>query len=124
MLYNYTVHHIWPTFLCYRLLCKNPRFSDRIKSKKFAVIRARICKRLWSPGIDSEETIPPAYVAWRAGTTNRVVVPARQDENRFLGSLKGLQIRAQACAEVGEERSLQEVRHQDPDGGNCRTAPL
>ncbi len=40
--------------------------------------RARLCKRLWSPGIDTEETIPPAYVAWQAGTTNRVVVPARQ----------------------------------------------
>jgi hypothetical protein len=29
-------------------------------------------------------------VAWRAGTTNRVVVPTRQAGNRFLGSLKGL----------------------------------
>ncbi len=29
---------------------------------------ARIFKRLWSPGIDSKELIPPAYVAWRAGT--------------------------------------------------------
>ncbi len=28
---------------------------------------ARIFKRLWSPGIDSKEWIPPAYVAWRAG---------------------------------------------------------
>jgi hypothetical protein len=26
-------------------------------------IRARICKRLWSPGIDSEESVPPSYVA-------------------------------------------------------------
>ncbi len=26
---------------------------------------------LRSPGIDSEESIPPAYVAWRAGTTYR-----------------------------------------------------
>jgi hypothetical protein len=42
-------------------------------------IRARICKRLWSPGIDSEKSIPPAYVACR-------VIPARQAENRFLGS--------------------------------------
>ncbi len=57
---------------------------------------ARICKRLWSPGIDSEESIPPAYVVWRAGKTNRVVVPAREDGN-FLGSLKGLQIRALNC---------------------------
>jgi hypothetical protein len=56
--------------------------------------RARICKRLRRPGIDSEDSIPPAYVAWRVGTTKRVVVPARQAGNRFLGSLKGLQIRA------------------------------
>jgi hypothetical protein len=55
---------------------------------------ARICKRLWSPGIDSKESIPPACVAWRAGTSNRVVVTAHRAKNRFLGSLKGLQIRA------------------------------
>ncbi len=47
-----------------------------------------------SPGIDSEESIPPAYVAWRARTTNRVVVSVRQAGNGFLGSLKCLQIRA------------------------------
>ncbi len=35
--------------------------------------RARICKRLRRPGIDSEVLIPPAYAALRAGTTNRVV---------------------------------------------------
>ncbi len=56
------------------------------------VIRARICKRLRRPGIDSEDSIPPAYGAWRAGTINRVVVPARQAGNRFLCSFKGLQI--------------------------------
>jgi hypothetical protein len=50
--------------------------------------RARKYKRLRRPGIDSEDWIPPAYVAWRAGTTNRVVVPARQARNRFLGSPK------------------------------------
>jgi hypothetical protein len=38
--------------------------------------------------------MPLAYVAWRAGTTYRVVVPVRQAGNRFLGSFKGLQIRA------------------------------
>ncbi len=32
------------------------------------VLWGRIFKRLWSPGIDSKEWIPPAYVAWRAGT--------------------------------------------------------
>jgi hypothetical protein len=26
--------------------------------------RARICKRLWSQGINPEESIPPAYEAW------------------------------------------------------------
>jgi hypothetical protein len=29
---------------------------------------ARIFKRVWGPGIDSKEWIPPAYVACRAGT--------------------------------------------------------
>jgi hypothetical protein len=56
---------------------------------------ARISKHLRRPGINSEDSIPPAYVAWRASTTNRVVVQARQVVNRFLGSFKGLQIRAQ-----------------------------
>jgi hypothetical protein len=42
----------------------------------------------------AQEPILPAYVVWRAGMTNRVVVPARQAGNRFSGSLKGLQIRA------------------------------
>jgi hypothetical protein len=50
-------------------------------------------KCLWSPEIDSEKSIPPAYVACRAGTTNKLVVPARQDGIRFLASFKGLQIR-------------------------------
>ncbi len=30
-----------------------------------------------SPGIDFKESIPPAYVAWRAGMSNSVVVTAR-----------------------------------------------
>jgi hypothetical protein len=28
-------------------------------------VRVRICKRVRSPGIDSKESIPPAFVAWR-----------------------------------------------------------
>jgi hypothetical protein len=40
--------------------------------------------------------MPLAYVARRAGTTYRVVVLVRQAGNRFLSSLKGLQIRALA----------------------------
>jgi hypothetical protein len=54
---------------------------------------------LRSPGIDSKESIPPAFVAWQAGTPKRVVVLARQAGNRFLGSLKGLQIRAQNASQ-------------------------
>ncbi len=46
--------------------------------------RACICKRLWSPGIDSEELGPPAHVDWRASTTNRVIIPAGQAGNRFF----------------------------------------
>jgi hypothetical protein len=42
----------------------------------------------------AQESIPPAYVAWRSRTTNRFVVPTRQAGNRYLGPLKGLQIRA------------------------------
>jgi hypothetical protein len=55
---------------------------------------ARICKRLWSPGIDYKLSNPLAYKAWSAGTTNRIVVLARHDENRFLAAYKCLQIRA------------------------------
>jgi hypothetical protein len=46
----------------------------------YFVFRARICKRLWNPGIDFEESIPPGWQSW--------------------GSLKGLQIRDQ-CATGG-----------------------
>ncbi len=39
-----------------------------------AEYRGRICKRLRNPGIGSKES--QAYVAWRAGTTNKVILPA------------------------------------------------
>ncbi len=61
--------------------------------------------------IDSEEAIPPDYVARRAGTSNRVVVPARQAENRFLGSLKDLQIRAQASKRSKTMKSFIHTSH-------------
>ncbi len=51
----------------------------------------------------AQESIPPAYVAWRAGTTNRVVVLNCLAGNRFMGSLKGLQIRAQYMCESGAD---------------------
>jgi hypothetical protein len=61
------------------------------KRKQVMYLRNHIC--LKSPRIDSEKSIPPTYVAWKAGTTHRAVVPARQAGNRFLGSLKCLKIR-------------------------------
>jgi hypothetical protein len=73
---------------------KNLQTSHQIASWH---IRARICKRVRNPGI--EESTPPAHVAWRAGTTNRVVGPALQAGNRFLGLLKGLQIRPQLMSQ-------------------------
>ncbi len=44
------------------------------------ITRARICERLKSSGIDFKESIPPAYVAWRAGiiTLFTIVVSTRQ----------------------------------------------
>jgi hypothetical protein len=39
--------------------------------------RARMCKLLRNPGIDSKESIPPAYVTWRAFTTTLFVVLTR-----------------------------------------------
>jgi hypothetical protein len=51
------------------------------------IVRAPVFKRLKSPGINFKESIPPAYIAWRTDTSNRVVVPAHQARNRFLGSL-------------------------------------
>ncbi len=34
----------------------------------FMLVGGGIFKLLWSPEIDSKESIPSAYVAWRAGT--------------------------------------------------------
>jgi hypothetical protein len=67
--------------------------SDRASGHPVPVHK-RICKSLRSPGINSEEAISPTYAAWQADTTNRLVISARQAGNRFLGSIKGLQIQA------------------------------
>ncbi len=59
----------------------NPDMYDELKilkinfffsnSRKYIndTIRDGIFKLLRSPGIDSKESIPPAYVAWRVDTT-------------------------------------------------------
>jgi hypothetical protein len=50
--------------------------------------RARICKRLRRPGIDSKESIPPAYVACRAGTSKRGCRTGRPGCESIPGLLK------------------------------------
>ncbi len=65
--------------------------------------RARICKRFRVQGIDYKESFSPSFVAWPAGMTKRVIVPARQATaaggidslESMLELLKRLQIRAQ-----------------------------
>jgi hypothetical protein len=37
--------------------------------------QSSIFYRLWSPGIDSKASIPPAYVVWRAGIPTRCLDP-------------------------------------------------
>ncbi len=51
------------------------------------MFRARICKRLKSLGIDSKESIPPVYVAWRAGTSNRAGIDSCASIFKLLMSL-------------------------------------
>ncbi len=52
--------------------------------------RARIFKRLWSPGIDSKVSIPPAYVAWRAGTITLFLIGAYSPYRFFKNSSSGV----------------------------------
>jgi hypothetical protein len=59
--------------------------------------RARILKLLRSPRIDSKESIPPAFAAWRAGTTTRFLAPNRLLKNSSTGH-EGRQIDANANA--------------------------
>jgi hypothetical protein len=64
---------------------------DQLESRRciiWTVSRACIFKRLWGPGIDSKEWIPPAYVAWRAGYDNPI-------PPRFLAPIDSLKIPAQ-----------------------------
>jgi hypothetical protein len=65
---------------------KSPTYRDFMikKSLKSKTSTSHTWAPLRSPGIDSEESIPPGW-------------------NRFLGSLKGLQIRAQHAVTVTVE---------------------
>jgi hypothetical protein len=52
-----------------------PRCLAPIDSLKIPA-GAGIFKPLWSPGIDAKASIPPAYVAWRAGTLTLFLLDA------------------------------------------------
>ncbi len=47
---------------------KSPGIDSKESIPPAYVAWVRIIKRFWSSGIDSKEWIPPAYVARRAGT--------------------------------------------------------
>jgi hypothetical protein len=73
----------------FRFFNQNPNFETFQKPEnRFQGTGTRIFKRLWSPGIDSQELIPPAYLAWRPGTTTPITT-------RFLAPIDCSKIPAQ-----------------------------
>ncbi len=98
LLQNCFAHII--TFLSWSSLFLIFNHIGALSTYRDICMRARICKRLCSLGIDYKESIPSAYVAWQAGTTNRVAIPARQAKlaggidslESIPGLLKSLQI--------------------------------
>jgi hypothetical protein len=88
-------------------------------------VRARICKRLRSPDIDSKVSILPALVAWRASTTTQLDVPVHpatyaggiDSLESIPGLLKHLEIRAQASKK--KFRNLKIALFRDEDLLNC-----
>ncbi len=57
--------------LTWARICKrlwSPGIDSEESISPAYVTRARTFKCLWGPGIDAKEWIPPAYVVWRAGT--------------------------------------------------------
>jgi hypothetical protein len=58
-----------------------------VQTKKF-VYRARIFKRLWSPGIESKEWIPPAYEAWRVPSLHRLLAQNSKIQNTSIPACK------------------------------------
>ncbi len=65
---------------------------------------ARIFELLMSPGIDSKESIPQAYVSWRAGYDNPI--PAR-----FLAPMDCLKIPAQNIFPYSIERMTESAQY-------------
>jgi hypothetical protein len=73
-------------------LCARPPKLPNSKAEN-STIEQKPAEPVFVNVCGAKKSTPPAYVAWRTGTTNRIVVPAHQAGNRFLGSSKGLQIR-------------------------------
>jgi hypothetical protein len=73
-----------PHFFFKRLKLDNQKKSRAFSKKALLFPEKALLFRL---KLRTQESISPAYVAWRGGTTNRVVLLARQAGNRFLGSL-------------------------------------
>jgi hypothetical protein len=66
-----------PVQICNELWANSPlpvlnlhvkRYETEVALFLMIKYRARNFKLSWSPGIDSKEPFPPAYVAWRGGT--------------------------------------------------------
>jgi hypothetical protein len=81
LLYGYELKMMIPADhilnLIFPTLTTLKSFLSSCKFLNIVIYRARIFKRLWSPGIDSKASIPPAYVAWRAGTITLFLLGAK-----------------------------------------------
>ncbi len=71
-----------------------------------------IFKHVRGPGIDSKESMPPAYVAWRAGTTN--YIPARFLVPKDCLKIPALLSQHEYCLQSGitvSHATLQKMQH-------------
>ncbi len=66
-IFSYCLHFAKFVYMLKRL----QRLKQELQKSR-AGTWAGIFKPLWSPGIDAKPSIPPAYVAWRAGTINPI----------------------------------------------------
>ena len=98
--YQFRIEDDRPWHLCYRgnpSLWSNSTVASAAcqnSSRNFKWTRARICKR-FKKARNRFQGIESASLCSMYGKYCRVVVPVRQAGNQFLGSLKGVQIRAQ-----------------------------
>ncbi len=81
------VHSVHPSSMLH--ICGQVK-KNTCKAHMYSLYRACILRRLWSPGIDSKEWIPPAYVCLAGRSDNPI-------PTRFQASIDCLNIPAQ-CA--------------------------